>query len=146
MSWLVLPASFEYLCYGSKAIINILLFQCDDRLYTAESDVHGQWIVTANVDSRTERMNKIVPYTETQKCSTPLASDDHYHVYAQDIVYSFLLLLPFTCSQNVYLHDMSYKTWKYTDCCVFSFNSSYIRIDDLFPSELLNLKHTFFSD
>ena len=27
VSYLVLPPSFEYLCYGSKAIINILLFQ-----------------------------------------------------------------------------------------------------------------------
>ena len=25
---------FEYLCYGSMAIINVLLFQCGDRLWT----------------------------------------------------------------------------------------------------------------
>ena len=30
MSKLAFSASFEYLCYGSAAIINILLFQCGD--------------------------------------------------------------------------------------------------------------------
>ena len=32
MSWLGLSASFENLCYGSTAIINILLYQRGDRL------------------------------------------------------------------------------------------------------------------
>ena len=35
-------ASFEYLCYGSTAIINILLLQCGDRLKSPESDVYGR--------------------------------------------------------------------------------------------------------
>ena len=39
MSQLVLSASFEYLCYGATAIIHILLFQCEDRLYISASDV-----------------------------------------------------------------------------------------------------------
>ena len=30
---LVLSAPFEYLCHGSSAIINVLLFQCVDRIY-----------------------------------------------------------------------------------------------------------------
>ena len=32
-------ASFEFLCYGSTAIINILLFHCGDRLQTSEADI-----------------------------------------------------------------------------------------------------------
>ena len=39
MSQLALSASFDYLCYGSTVIINILLFQCGDRLITSDSDV-----------------------------------------------------------------------------------------------------------
>ena len=38
MPQLSFSASFEYLhaCYGSTANINIILFQCRDRLYTSE--------------------------------------------------------------------------------------------------------------
>ena len=46
MSYLALSASFEYLCYGSTAIRNSLLFQCGDRLYTSESDVSRRQILT----------------------------------------------------------------------------------------------------
>ena len=31
MSWLDLSVSFDYLCYGSTAIIHILFFQCGPR-------------------------------------------------------------------------------------------------------------------
>ena len=36
MSYLALSASFEYVCYGSMAIINILLLQCGDRRVSKE--------------------------------------------------------------------------------------------------------------
>ena len=39
MSSLALPDLFEYLCYGSTAIINFLLVQCGDGLQSLESDV-----------------------------------------------------------------------------------------------------------
>ena len=54
---LVISASFEYLCYGSTAIINILHFQCGDRLYTSVCDVYGRQIMTSRpkVDFLTER-------------------------------------------------------------------------------------------
>ena len=38
MSLLALPTLFEYLCYGSTAIVNILFLQCGDRHYTSESE------------------------------------------------------------------------------------------------------------
>ena len=37
---LFVSASFEYLCNSSTAIINILILQRGDRLYTSESDVY----------------------------------------------------------------------------------------------------------
>ena len=33
--------SFEYLCYGSTEITNVLFSQCRDGLYTSKSDVYG---------------------------------------------------------------------------------------------------------
>ena len=45
-------ASFEYLCYGSTAIINILLLQHGDRLYTSDSGVFRRQILTSKVDPR----------------------------------------------------------------------------------------------
>ena len=50
MSQLALPDSFEYLCYGSTAIRNILLFQYGDRLKSSQSDVYGRQILTTKVD------------------------------------------------------------------------------------------------
>ena len=38
--------SFEYRCYGSTVIINILLFHCGDRPLTSGSDVYGRHILT----------------------------------------------------------------------------------------------------
>ena len=49
-----LSASFEYLCYGFTPIINILLFQCGDRLWTSESNVYRRQILTSKVDPHTE--------------------------------------------------------------------------------------------
>ena len=39
MSSLALSDSFEYLFYGSTAIINIFLFLCGGRLQTSDSEV-----------------------------------------------------------------------------------------------------------
>ena len=44
---IAVSASFEYLCYGSTAIINIILFQCGDRLWTSESDVYRRQNLTS---------------------------------------------------------------------------------------------------
>ena len=57
MSQLALFASSLHLCYGSTAIINILLFQCGDRLYTSELDVCRRQILTFKVGPRTERVD-----------------------------------------------------------------------------------------
>ena len=41
MTWLALSDSFAYLCYGSMAIINVLLCQCGDQniiTYTTGND------------------------------------------------------------------------------------------------------------
>ena len=43
---LTLSASFEYLCYGSTVIRNILILTVRDRLYTSESDVYRRLIPT----------------------------------------------------------------------------------------------------
>ena len=53
-------ASFEYFCYGSMSIINILPFQGGDRLWTPESDVYRRQILTSKVGHRTERVNKLI--------------------------------------------------------------------------------------
>ena len=58
MSYSALSASFEYLCYGSTAISNILLFQCGDRLYTSESDVCRRQILTSNVGPALRELNQ----------------------------------------------------------------------------------------
>ena len=59
MSQLALSALFEYLCYAATAIINILLFQCGDRLYTSDSDVYRLQNLTSKVCRRTDRVNII---------------------------------------------------------------------------------------
>ena len=48
MSYLALSASFEYLCYGSTAIINVLI-----------RSVHGRQILTTKVDPRAVRVNML---------------------------------------------------------------------------------------
>ena len=55
-----MSASFEYLCYGFTAIINILFFQCGDRFQKSESDVYRRQILTSESDPRTKRV-KIPP-------------------------------------------------------------------------------------
>ena len=57
-----LSASFEYPCYGSYAIIKMLLFQCGGRLYTAESDVYRRQNLTFKVDPRAVRVSGISRY------------------------------------------------------------------------------------
>ena len=47
MSQLSLSASFEYLCYGSIAIIMFSIMQRGDRLYTSEPDVYRWQIQTS---------------------------------------------------------------------------------------------------
>ena len=49
---------------GSTVIINILLFQCGDRLWTSESDVYRRQILTFNVGPRTESVQS-TSYIET---------------------------------------------------------------------------------
>ena len=46
MSSLALSDSFEYLCYGSTAIRNILVLQRGDRLKSSESDVYRRQILS----------------------------------------------------------------------------------------------------
>ena len=61
MSYLALSTSFEYLCYGSTAIINTInLFQCWDRFYKSESDIYRRQILTHKDGSRTERVSQII--------------------------------------------------------------------------------------
>ena len=55
MSYSVLSDSFEYLCYGSTAIINIVSLSVHDRLYTSESDVYRCQVLTYKDDPRTVR-------------------------------------------------------------------------------------------
>ena len=52
------------------AIINILLFQCGDRLQTSDSDVHRRQNLTSKVDPRTERVNVVWATSKT-------ATDQH---------------------------------------------------------------------
>ena len=57
MSYLDLCDSFEYLCYGSNAIINI--FTLTARGLTLESDVYRRQILTTKVDPRTVKVNPL---------------------------------------------------------------------------------------
>ena len=52
-----LSGSFENL-FGSTARINIVFFQCGDRLYTSESDVYRRQILTYKDDPRAGRVKK----------------------------------------------------------------------------------------
>ena len=58
MSESALAASFEYLCYGSTAIIDIVILS--DPLYTSESDVYRRYILTYKNGPRTERIKTII--------------------------------------------------------------------------------------
>ena len=57
MSQLALSAYFEYLCYRSTVNRNILFFQCEDRLYTSESDVYRRQILTYKDGSALKGLN-----------------------------------------------------------------------------------------
>ena len=48
---------FEYICYRSTVIGNILIFLVRGRLYTSESDVYRRQILTYKDGPRTERVN-----------------------------------------------------------------------------------------
>ena len=56
MSQLAVSASFEYLCYGSTAIKNILILSVRNRLYTSESHVYKRQILTYKDGPRAERV------------------------------------------------------------------------------------------
>ena len=80
-SQMYLSGSFENL-FASTARINILFFQCGDRLYTTESDVYRRLILTYKDDPRAERVKKEMQ--EDQKSgkvffleSTPSSSLKH---------------------------------------------------------------------
>ena len=62
MSYLALSASFEYLCYGSMANINIYLIQWGDRLQ----------ILTSKVDPRSEKFNIITKHLFIHSFKTQL--------------------------------------------------------------------------
>ena len=55
----LLAFSASYLCYGSTAIVFVLLFQCGDPPYTSESDVYRRQNVTFKVNSRTVRVTAL---------------------------------------------------------------------------------------
>ena len=46
---LVLSASLEYICYGSTAIINILILSARGSFFTSESAIYGLQILTFKV-------------------------------------------------------------------------------------------------
>ena len=52
--------SFEYLCYGSTAIINISILLVRNQLYTSESDVYRRPILTYKDDRRAVRVNVVL--------------------------------------------------------------------------------------
>ena len=52
MSYLALSASFEYLCYGSTAIINILILTARGSTFVCRRQ-----ILTTKVDPRAVRVN-----------------------------------------------------------------------------------------
>ena len=52
MSYLALPASFEYLCYGSTTIRNI----CYSSSVGMDFDIYIRQILTSKVDPRAERI------------------------------------------------------------------------------------------
>ena len=74
MSQLALSALFEYLRYGSTAIINILIFQCGDRLYMSESDMSIP-ALKGLMDKSTTR--QFICYVDV----TPYAAGTAYGIY-----------------------------------------------------------------
>ena len=59
MAQLALSESFKYICYGSAAIRNMLIFSARDRLYTSGSDVYRRQILTYKDGPRTERVKPL---------------------------------------------------------------------------------------
>ena len=57
MSVLALSDSFEYLCYGSTASINIFTLSVRGSTWTSESDVCRRQILTCKVDPCAVRVN-----------------------------------------------------------------------------------------
>ena len=59
MSLLALPASFEYLCYGSTAITNILILPVRGSSLdvTILRQLYGRQILTSKDGPRAERFN-----------------------------------------------------------------------------------------
>ena len=57
MSYSSLFDSFEYLCYGSTAVKNILILLVRDRLYKFESGVYRRQILTFKDGTRAERVD-----------------------------------------------------------------------------------------
>ena len=64
-------ASFEYICYGSTAIVSCSFFQCRDRLYRSESVVPRCQLL----------MSGVVPHTEWVKLCPAELSADIFHSY-----------------------------------------------------------------
>ena len=56
MSSLAISDSFEYLCYGSKAIRNIFTLTVQDRHWSTECDVYRRQILSTKVDPRVVRV------------------------------------------------------------------------------------------
>ena len=55
--------------YASTGIINLLLFQCGDRLYTSESDVNRRQILTYKIGPRAERVKQSIAHEhDKSKC------------------------------------------------------------------------------
>ena len=59
MSYLALPASLEYLCYGSTAIKMFYVFSAQ---FTSKSDVYRRQIQTYKHGPRTERVKTFFSY------------------------------------------------------------------------------------
>ena len=60
MSLLAFSASFEYLCYGSTANLNMLLLQMSESdVYTSDADIYCHQILTSKVNPCTERVTAL---------------------------------------------------------------------------------------
>ena len=81
MSYLAFSTSFEYLCYGSTVIRNILLLLARDRLYTSEADVYRRQILTSKVGPRTERVTTQDANPRAMQRFDATQSDQNHHSY-----------------------------------------------------------------
>ena len=61
MSYLSISASFEYLCYGSTTVINILILSAREPSLDVRNDVYKERILTSEVDPRAKRVNNNLP-------------------------------------------------------------------------------------